>query len=79
MPPKPKVPKVPKAESIETQFAKLECCANCRFAKSIGDESHFCRRFPPKLVDQNESGDFVCEHPIVMDSDWCGEHKWRAQ
>ncbi|MEY9506960.1 hypothetical protein ABIE87_006518 [Bradyrhizobium diazoefficiens] len=60
----------------------MTTCINCQFHHSIPFEmedgtkgdNHFCRRYPPSLVNANQSA-MVPTSP----ASWCGEHVEKVQ
>ena len=60
----------------------LETCRHCKFYSNDDHEVDgvtytltygACRRFPPRRIDDNNSG-----YPIVEDDSWCGEFRKRG-
>ncbi len=58
---------------------KGPCCKNCAFGQDTGMVRYdvktiACRRFPPKQ-DGNQQAPGPYPHPMLKETEWCGEHK----
>jgi len=58
-------------------------CGNCFFGKDAGITRHdvkvaACRRFPPHQ-EGNQQTPGPYPFPMVNETDWCGEHKFRKE
>ncbi len=51
-----------------------EKCETCRFFLNTGRLRGECRRFPPKMLIDEEQG-YVAVFPDTPKSNWCGEYQ----
>lgn len=62
----------------------MEQCSDCRFHNSVKERDkssgsqktrHYCRRFPPILMDLKDTDALLYLQPNVKPRDWCGEYQ----
>lgn len=77
-------------DDLDTPSLPKYSCGNCRYAWAMeGSAASMCRRYPPSVY-QSEldlkrdgtgkimaSSQTLSQFPIVMNANWCGEHKKR--
>jgi len=65
----------------KTEVIEPDCCGNCAFGQDTETKRYdkaiiACRRFPPQQPGIQQSQD-PYPFPMVVSSQWCGEHKRR--
>jgi hypothetical protein len=58
-------------------MSRQRSCEKCEFYENVGPDFGFCRRFPPKPIEEGVQVDSPSgwSFPLVHSSDWCGEYR----